>query len=268
MVVNKLKSIGFSDYEARAYIALLKNNPATAYEIAKSSGIPTSKIYEVLSRLNEKGVILELIENAKKRYIPMEPDEFVKGYRTRIEGALNNLSKELSMFKKETNVSYVWNIPDHENFVEKARQMISQAQGSILLSTWQEELIPVHDLLKQKEKKNIKIAIVHFGKSELKIGQIFPHPIEDTIYSEKGGRGFVLVVDAKEALMGTVFKNSHVEGAWSKNNGFVTLAEDYIKHDIYIMKIIKRFDPVLIKKFGDNYHKLRDIFNDEEVKKK
>ena len=66
--------------------------------------------------------------------------------------------------------------------------------------------------------------------------------------------------------MGTVFKGRQVEGAWSKNLGFVTLAEDYIKHDIYIMKIIERFKDMLIARFGENYHRLRDIFKDEEEK--
>ena len=68
-IVKKLMRIGFSDYEARAYISLLKMNPATAYEVAKLSGIPSSKIYEVLSKLLERGIALELIESGKKRYI-------------------------------------------------------------------------------------------------------------------------------------------------------------------------------------------------------
>jgi hypothetical protein len=48
---------------------------------------------------------------------------------------------------------------------------------------------------------------------------------------------------------------------------FVTLAEDYVKHDIYMMKIVQRFDRQLIDRFGRKYHKLRDIFNDDEVGK-
>ncbi|MBW2364395.1 MAG: hypothetical protein JRF25_04815 [Deltaproteobacteria bacterium] len=99
----------------------------------------------------------------------------------------------------------------------------------------------------------------------MRAGQIFKHPIEDTIYNEKGGRGFVIIADSKEALMATVFEENRVEGAWSVNKGFVTLAEDYVKHDIYIMKIVRRFDRQLIERFGENYVKLRDIFNDEET---
>ena len=65
--------------------------------------------------------------------------------------------------------------------------------------------------------------------------------------------------------MATVFEENRVEGAWSVNKGFVTLAEDYVKHDIYIMKIVRRFDRQLIERFGENYGKLRDIFNDQEA---
>ncbi len=49
------------------------------------------------------------------------------------------------------------------------------------------------------------------------------------------------------------------------NEGFVIMAENYIRHDIYQMKTMKRFDPLLRKKFGERYEKLRDIFKDEEV---
>ena len=48
--ILRLTQLGFSEYEARTYTALLKENPLTAYEIAKFSEIPTSKIYVPVSR--------------------------------------------------------------------------------------------------------------------------------------------------------------------------------------------------------------------------
>ena len=39
--ISKLARLGFTNYEAKAYTALLKENPLTAYEIAKNSGIPS-----------------------------------------------------------------------------------------------------------------------------------------------------------------------------------------------------------------------------------
>ena len=93
----------------------------------------------------------------------------------------------------------------------------------------------------------------------------FSHPIEDTLYAEKGGRGFVLVSDGAEAVTGTIFADGTVEGAWSRSRGFITLAEDYVKHDIYIMKIVQRYDRELTARFGPKYERLRDVFSDTEV---
>jgi sugar-specific transcriptional regulator TrmB len=270
MVVNIVQGfmkIGFSEYEAKAYVALLHSYPSTAYEAAKSSGIPTSKIYEVLSRLTQKGTVLELLEHHKRRYIPIDPEECLERFKAQTSLTLELLTEELSHLKDETNVSYIWNVRSYDPFLHRAERIIRRAKETLLISTWKEEALRLASEIMDAENRGVRIAAVHFGKPEIQFGQIFPHPIEDTIYAEKGGRGFVVVADSREALMGTVLGKNGVEGAWSKNRGFVTLAEDYIKHDIYIMKIVQRFDGTLLETFGQRYAKLRDIFTDEEVKR-
>lgn len=270
MVVNIIKrliEIGFSEYEAKAYTALVSENPATAYEIARSSGIPTSKIYEVISRLLEKGVVIIADENKTKRYIPIDPAEFIESRKNRLETTLDELKQDLTDIQSHTDISYIWNVRDYESLMEKAKRMVDSSGKNLLISGWNEELSFLEDSLKNQEKNYIQIAIVHFGGTCIRAGQMFRHPIEDTLYNEKGGRGFVIIADSKEALMATVFDENRVEGAWSVNKGYVTLAEDYVKHDIYIMKIVQRFDQQLIDRFGERYHKLRDIYtNDDEGK--
>jgi hypothetical protein len=54
-------------------------------------------------------------------------------------------------------------------------------------------------------------------------------------------------------------------GARSRNGGFVMLAEEYIKHDIYMMKVVRRFDAEMRARFGKSYEHLRDIFTDHEA---
>ncbi|GAB4406159.1 MAG: TrmB family transcriptional regulator [Thermodesulfovibrionales bacterium] len=264
-IVLELMELGLSEYEAKAYLSLLRESPATAYEIGKSSGIPTSKVYEVLKKLAEKGIISIIEEDKTRQYTPIEPDEFLSKYKNRTEMVIGSLKNELSNIKGKRELSYIWNITEYDYLIDKTRRMIESASKTILVSTWKEEFALIKDRVRDILKKRVKVATVHFGPSDSKLGQIYQHPIGDTIYQEKGGRGFVVVVDSKEVLMGTIFKDNKTEGAWSMNRGFVTLAEDYIKHDIYIMKIVKRFDRTLIKKFGDKYAKLRDIFKDEEV---
>lgn len=57
-LIHKLTQFGFSIYEAKAYLALLQKNPAIGYEVSKIAKIPTAKIYETLTNLKNKGIIL------------------------------------------------------------------------------------------------------------------------------------------------------------------------------------------------------------------
>lgn len=269
LVVNislkNLLTVGLSEYEAKAYTALLENNPATAYEIAKSSGIPTSKVYEVIARLMDKRIVSALGEERTKRYIPMDAHEFVQAHRMRLEATLNSLEEELKGITRSPDVSYIWNIGDYEYLMDKAERIILGAHDTLLISGWKEELEFLEGFLKIADVRLVRIAVIHFGRTSIKTGQVFQHPREDTIYAEKGGRGLVIVADSREVLMGTISSDGSVEGATSMNRGFVTLAEDYVKHDIYIMKTFRRFDRDLRRTFGDKYEYLRDIFSDDEA---
>ncbi|HEX3043698.1 MAG TPA: helix-turn-helix domain-containing protein [Bacillota bacterium] len=262
---NDLIELGFTDYEAKAYIALLQKNPATAYEIAKNAAIPTSKIYEVLIKLAEKGVISEFEENTKRKYIPMDPEEMLDSYRSKIDNTLNRLKTGLKNINQENELAYIWNIMDYEYLIDKAKRMIDEAEKTLLISIWPEEYGLLQANLGKATKLGVKTAVIHFGQISSLWGQCFPHPIEDTIYAEKGGRGLVIVADSQEVLFGKIGQSNEVQGANSMNEGFVAIAEDYIKHDIYIMKIVRRFDQLLIERFGPNYQLLRDVYNDQEV---
>ncbi len=263
-IIYKLMEVGLSEYEARAYVTLLGKNPVTAYELARISGISTSKIYGVLSRLSERGMVSVLEEQGKKRYAPMDAEEFIEGYRSRIDSTLKVLREELSSVTKTTALSCIWNIRDYAYLMDKAARMVQEAEETLLMSAWGEEAGHLRAPLEEASARGVRIASIHFGPPAAVPGRVFQHPIEDTIYAEKGGRGLVIVADSREVLMGTVSRNGNVEGAWSSNRGFVTMAEDYIKHDIYMMKIVRRFDGALKRTFGQRYVKLRDIFGDED----
>ncbi|MBI5586977.1 MAG: TrmB family transcriptional regulator [Deltaproteobacteria bacterium] len=254
--------LGLSEYEARAYVSLLAKNPATAYEIGKHSGVPTSKVYEVLKKLHDKGSVLVLDEGKTRRYVPVEPEELLDRHKDLVE----SLRDDLSDIRGRKELSYIWNITDYDYLIDRLRRMIDGASRELLVSIWEDEMALIAGYLKASLERRVKAAVVHFGLPAVRLGQVFTHPIEDTIYHEKGGRGVALVADSREVLIGTIFPDGSVEGAWSANKGFVTLAEDYIKHDIYITKIVKRFDGPLKKRFGAGYAKLRDVFTDEDLR--
>jgi sugar-specific transcriptional regulator TrmB len=265
-MIRKLAVLGLSEYEAKVYLSLLREHPATAYEIGKSSGVPTSKVYEVIKKLLQKDMLTAMQEKGTtKRYAPLEPGEFLGRYKSSIDGVIGALREDLEGIKGDSELSHIWNISDYGFLIDKTARMIGGADRTVLLSLWGEELALLEESITGALKRGVKVAAVHFGRPEPRPWPIYHHPIEHTLYKEKGGRGLVVVADSEEVLMATVVKGNRVAGAWSTNRGFVTVAEDYIKHDIYIMKIVRRFDKALRETFGDRYVKLRDVFSDEEA---
>lgn len=54
--VARLTRLGLTSYEARAYLALIRRDSFTAAQVARQSGLPRQRIYDVLSSLVEKGL--------------------------------------------------------------------------------------------------------------------------------------------------------------------------------------------------------------------
>lgn len=64
-IITRLEEIGFSPNESKVIYALGLMKKAKPTEIAKEAGIPYSKIYEILNRLEDKGFIKSNISKPK-----------------------------------------------------------------------------------------------------------------------------------------------------------------------------------------------------------
>ena len=76
-LVHILSEFGFNASVGKAYLALLKNNPATGYEISSRSGIPRSAIYSILKNMESQGIINSVAQSPRK-YVPLSPSSLVE----------------------------------------------------------------------------------------------------------------------------------------------------------------------------------------------
>ncbi len=264
VAISKFTQLGLSENEAKAYITLLKENPLTAYEVAKSAAIPTSKIYEVVRKLESRQMVQAIHGEGSKLFVPIALNDFVQNYKSLIDNGLNTIKDELKGIKVGMDTSYTWHVKEYESLLLKVERMLKTADSTVLLSIWPAEFSLLFESLCRAEERGVNIAIIHYGIANMKVGQIYLHPIEDTIFERRSDRGFALIVDSKEALTGKV-AGSATEAIWSMNEGFVMMAEDYLRHDIYFIKTARRFAPILQERFGKRYEKLMDIYSDDEM---
>lgn len=261
-LLRRLREIGLGEYEAKLYVALVKHHPASGYELARASGVPSSKVYEVLARLREKELVFATDGGRATRYIPTDPDEFVERYARRMTGTLAGLKQELQALGDEDDVGYVWNVHGREALLERAVHLLGRAEQTVLVSAWDEELGALAAPIAAAHARGVRVAVIDYGALAVEANAVYPHPIKDTIAAEKGGRGVTLCVDSRVALLGLVADGGRASGAWSSNHGFVAAVEDYLKHDIYVQKIVGRFHDLLVRTYGPNFARWRDVFAD------
>jgi sugar-specific transcriptional regulator TrmB len=84
-----LRDLGLSEYESRAYRALLDTGSATAKELSSSSEVPMGRIYDVLNGLEGNGLVRSQAASRPKRYVAVEPetalDRLVEARRHELE---------------------------------------------------------------------------------------------------------------------------------------------------------------------------------------
>ena len=101
-----LRDLGLSEYEARAYRALLDTGPTTAKELSETSGVPMGRIYDVLNSIEAYDLVRTQTASNPKKYIAVEPssglERLLKARKAeleaeaeRYEGLVDDLKREL-----------------------------------------------------------------------------------------------------------------------------------------------------------------------------
>jgi sugar-specific transcriptional regulator TrmB len=106
--VSLLKDLGLGTYEINAYLALLSQGTAAANDICARSGVPSSKIYAAMERLQDCGLVQ--IQRTRPKLFLATPlheamDRILEFKRTeqhRFEAALPELEKRLQQVMGES----------------------------------------------------------------------------------------------------------------------------------------------------------------------
>ncbi len=119
-----LRTLDFSEYEIKCYLALARLKLGTVSDIARQSGIPRNKAYEILEHLETKGFVIE--QPTKPRKFSLLGLEKLKELVLEKQKSLHILEQEtdalisqLSQHDPEPVQENVWIIQGQKNIVQK-----------------------------------------------------------------------------------------------------------------------------------------------------
>jgi len=77
MIHDVLREIGLTESENKIYLALLDLGDSTRGDIVNKSGVAGSKVYDLLERLREKGLVSIYVKDKVKHFKPINPRQLL-----------------------------------------------------------------------------------------------------------------------------------------------------------------------------------------------
>lgn len=264
-----LQDIGFSDYEAKAYVALVLSPDSTAYEISKLASIPKANCYTVLENLRKKGAVQAVSENPVK-YVSVDPKKYFNRLALSTQLRCESLQDSLSQIAVLPQEELVWSLDGQNSVQIQIRKIIDAATDHLWIKASDTTLAPHTDALKAAASKGVKVLIILFGKDI----QQFDLGKNSKVYLHEGngipvGIAPTLITitrDFQEALVAEVGANSY--GSYTKNRPIVNMADSLLRHEIYFAEIFKEFGDQIHEKFGPALFKLRQKYLPQSQVKK
>ncbi|WOV93782.1 MAG: helix-turn-helix domain-containing protein [Candidatus Nitrosoabyssus spongiisocia] len=238
---NALEQIGMTSYEIKTFLTLLEMEKSTASDISKRSGVPYSKIYEILGMLEKKSWI-ESDDSRPTIYMINSPETGVNTIQQETEELFKKnkemILKELMPIYKKKGISERPNIlviSGGINILVKMSEIVESCNKEILIalpSMVDSELIkqalPKLRLLSDKGIEITTLITNDYDKDLLKaVSRLSNLKIKKDLFA--GG----IISDQRYVmiLLGSHSKNIEESVAiWAEHPGLANFAREYFEY--------------------------------------
>jgi len=133
-VSRTLTMFGLSDYETRAYVALVAVGTGSASSVAELARIPRTSAYKVMKSLEAKGFAKEL-KGRPRAFGPVDPSELSKKLVGEVEEVFRKITSLKDLLSEKGVPQLVYTILGRERVIEKIGEMLDKSAYSFVMST-------------------------------------------------------------------------------------------------------------------------------------
>ena len=246
-LLAELMQIGFTEYEAKVFLALLKDYPATGYQVSKVSGVPRSMVYENLSRLHARGLVLETIEGRATLYRPLPPETFLAQHELEHRRRIAGLSVGLEALYSDKQDDRVWSIEGRKSALAYASRMIQEASNDIYMVLTDRDLEELHDDIQKASERGSQVNTLLTGQSELEFGRVARHPPLESEMQELTST-LLVAVDQGEVLIAGVGGRQEMRATVTRNADLALVARQFVWMELFTQRIYARMGEDLIER--------------------
>jgi sugar-specific transcriptional regulator TrmB len=154
--VEVLGKVGLTQYEARAYIALVARGLGDAATLATAAGIPRTSAYKVLESLAEKGYA-KPTGGKPILFRPTPPLDVAETLKGAIQEVFEKLATLHRVVAEHGEPQLVYLLSGRERVMQKIGELLDQSTGAFILTTPQ--LADLRDELGKKIQHAVKRGV-------------------------------------------------------------------------------------------------------------
>jgi len=151
-----LGKVGLTQYEARAYIALVGRGLGDAASLATAAGIPRTSAYKVLESLAEKGYA-KPTGGKPILFRPTPPLDVAENLKTAVQEVFDKLAMLHRVVAEHGEPQLVYLLSGREKVLQKIGEMLDQSNEAFILTTPQ--LAEIRDELGKKIQHAVKRGV-------------------------------------------------------------------------------------------------------------
>jgi len=236
-----LEQFGLTEYEAKTLATLFKLSEAEAPDISRNAQVPKTRVYDVLEKLIEKRLVME-ISGRPKKYRVVSPTETFsmmisakKDELTKLEEEATQLQLELSsQFENQSEGGErVMKVKDKNDFLKILSHEIGKAQKEVVCFTKIGKKFPaLSESLKLAAKNNATVKVLHEPDQEK---HVLSDLTKNGIELKQGDHGLnVFVIDGKKVILflsdPEVDRDEYHFTVWPQNHAMANMVKHYFDH--------------------------------------
>ena len=237
--IGQLRELGFSEYEARAYLALLHRSPMNGYEVAKAAGLPRANVYGVLQKLEERGAIVRVDAPEGTRYAPLPSDELVQQFHDRYQETLQAARSSLRAVSRPPEYEYVSNVRGAAALLDHARALVDAAQEHLTVALWPPESQALAENLARAQARGVAITTLCMAACVQECGHCRGQIHRYSVQPDDSARWVVIVADRGEMLAGQMGPGQEAQAIRTRQPLLVDLSAWFVRHSIALAALLE-----------------------------
>ena len=246
--LTDLTAIGFTEYEAKVYLALLKEHPTTGYQLSKLAGIPRSMVYEALGRLDVRGAVLKTEEAKATLYRPMPPDALLARLTDEHRRRMDVLRVGLNTLYTARDEGHLWTFTGEDSVLSYAQDMITHAASETMLVLTDANLLRLRDMILQAHERGVSVGALLTGEENLPVGQIAYHPPRES-QLHKLADSLIVVVDEQEVLIASSTLTSYTATV-TTNTNMVQIGRQFVWMELFAHRVFSQLGPDALERLN------------------